>query len=106
MKISKERVQELRDKVDFVNNISGCFKYLGRYSTVEKIEYDVFDAGECVQEYVVVTFVGGAKSVANSQANSMSAIFRLIGKLIDGGYYDELHIYERKCEDRKPLEVE
>lgn len=105
MNISKTHAKELNDKQEFVKEISKTFQRFGRYHSVEKIYYDVFEANDCLEEYVVVQFVGGAIAVANSAANSLTAITRLIGKLIDGGYYEEERVYNLKCGVRKEIEV-
>lgn len=45
------------------------------------------------QEYIVVHFVGGAISVRNATNNSLKANIAELGKLLNGGYYDEVEDY-------------
>lgn len=45
------------------------------------------------REYIVVHFVGGAISVRNVTYNSLPANIVELGKLLNGGYYDEVEGY-------------
>lgn len=45
------------------------------------------------REYIVVHFVGGAISVRNATYNSLPANIVELGKLLNGGYYDEVEDY-------------
>lgn len=45
------------------------------------------------REYIVVHFVGGAISVRNVTYNSLPANIVELGKLLNGGYYDEVENY-------------
>jgi hypothetical protein len=56
-------------------------------------------------EFAVVTFVGGGKSVRVISGNSNNTNFREIGKLIDGGYYDEVEYYEKVKANSTLVEV-
>ena len=107
--ITKERYDELVDKQDFVNQVSLAFESrVGRrYTSVEEISYDFFMTSEgWLCEYVVVRYFGGAIAVTNCAGNSLSAIFRAIGKLLDGGYYDEVKSYKFMKSLEIPLKVE
>jgi hypothetical protein len=70
-------------------------------SNVERVDYEVYSKlspdghDTWYTEFAVVTFVGGGKSVRVISGNSNNTNFREIGKLIDGGYYDELAFYQR-----------
>lgn len=105
MKISKRHYRELEDKKRFVEKLGNTFDSIRQYTSVAKIEYDYFSDGIEIQEYAVVTYYGGACAVINCQANSMSAIFRAVGKLLDGGYYDEVTKYLLKKERQEEIEV-
>lgn len=94
----EERIKMYKGKKAFIDNISRAFELSN--TTVNKVEYvvltnysDLFKM-DVYCEFIVVTFVGGAKSVRSISGNSDSANFREIGKLIDGGYYDEVNYYE------------
>ena len=43
-----------------------------------------------LEEYLRVTYDGGVSTYRCASHNSMSANFRAIGELLDGGYYEEL----------------
>ena len=106
-----QRLEMYRGKKFFINNISKVFE-LDSKSNVERVDYEVYSRvsrmdGESVYytEFVVVTFVGGAKSVRNISGNSNNATFREVGKLIDGGYYDEIPYYSGVKETGTFVEV-
>ncbi len=85
------------NKVRFVNDLN---KVIPTYKTgIEKIEYRVFKSNSgYYQEYLVVTYDGGAIGVRNCNGNSFTSIFEELTKMLDGGYYDEvqdLHDYEK-----------
>ena len=92
------------NKVKFVNDLN---KVIPTYKTgIKKIEYKVFkcnhhteEFGDQVyyQEYLVVTYDGGAIGVKSCNCDSFTAIFEELAKMLDGGYYGEvqdLHYYE------------
>ena len=92
------------NKVKFVNDLN---KVISTYKTgIKKIEYRVFRCDFCKdefggqvyhQEYLVVTYDGGALGVRSCNGDSFTAIFEELTKMLDGGYYDEvqdLHDYE------------
>lgn len=45
------------------------------------------------RENVVLEFRSGAIEVRNVTGNSVNAVYRSIGQLLDGGYYDEVDDY-------------
>lgn len=104
--ISKARMAELRDKMDFVQWLSRSFREFQQYTTIEGIEYVVFGYNGYIEEYAVVTFVGGGIAVRNCRGNSLTAIYRSIGQLLDGGYYDEVESYRYRLEHSEDYEVE
>lgn len=92
-KVSPEHVLELFGKKIFVERIGhdcGCC----HCGSIVYLTYEVFEkvntTNECIQEYLVVTYRGGSKTYRSCNMNSLAAILREIGKLADGGYYDEL----------------
>ena len=106
------------NKVKFVNDLN---KVIPTYKTgIKKIEYKVFkcnhhteEFGDQVyyQEYLVVTYDGGAIGVRSCNCDSFTAIFEELAKMLDGGYYDEvqdLHDYENneKWEEASLEELE
>lgn len=97
-------MNKLKLKKEFVDALNVAFQVRPRTHSVVKVELEVYSKvinNEYVtnhtyyQEYLVVTFSGGAKSVRNANANSNTANFREIGKLLDGGYYTEVEAYNR-----------
>ena len=98
----EEKIRELRGKKAFVDALNAAFQVVPSTHSVQKVELEVYSkkiTNEHVtdytyyQEYLVVTFKGGAKSVRNSNGNSNTANLRELGKLVDGGYYIELDAY-------------
>ena len=92
------------NKVKFVNDLN---KVIPIYKTgIKKIEYRVFkydhrteefDDQVYYQEYLVITYDGGAIDVRSCNGDSFAAIFEELTKMLDGVYYDEvqdLHYYE------------
>ena len=99
----EEKIKMYKEKKAFVDAINTAFQVEPRKHSVQSIAYEVFSKevnNEFVtnhlyfQEYLVVTFDGGGVSVRNANGNSYTANFREIGKLIDGGYYDEVPVYK------------
>ena len=48
-----------------------------------------------LEEFLVVTYRGGAGAARRANINSNSVNFKEIGKLLDGGYYDEVDELQR-----------
>jgi hypothetical protein len=108
----EQRMHMYQGKKLFIDHVSKVFEDEYLQSNVKKVEYEVYERvskmdGESIyySEFVVVTFVSGSISVRNISGNSNNASFREIGKLIDGGYYDEVEYYEKVKESGKLLEV-
>lgn len=80
----------MENKKQFVEAISQAI--VGHVPSIEKVEYEKYHRADknWTQEYVVVHFTGGAISVRNVSATSCGAIFQEIGKLLFGGYYQEV----------------
>lgn len=96
----EERMHMYKGKKLFVDNISKVFEIKELNSNVTKVEYEVYtkyvpevDAAYYA-EFIVVTFTSDAKSVRAVSGTSNNGIFVEIGKLINGGYYEELNYYE------------
>lgn len=92
-----EKVEMYKDKKMFVDNISKAFEVEPAGSTVEKVDYEIytkeFNGTTYFEEYIVVTYRGGAKAARNATCNSNTANFITIGTLLNGGYYDEVERY-------------
>ena len=94
-----EKLEMYKRKKTFVDNVSKAFETCTVGTGVVSVDYEVYkkeisDDITYFVEYIVVNFTGGGKSVRNVNGNSHNANFREIGKLIDGGYYDEIKDYE------------
>ena len=95
----EEKIKMYKGKKAFIDNISKALELSN--TTVMRVDYEVYskynpeyDATHYA-EFAVVTFVGGGKSVRVISGNSNNTNFQEIGKLINGGYYDELEFYKR-----------
>jgi hypothetical protein len=95
-----EKIMMYKEKRDFIKNISKAFEARPKGSSVESINYEVYTKYHAVPdihqfaEYLVVNFVGGAKSVTRVSSNSNMSNFKVLGTLVDGGYYDEIAEYD------------
>ena len=95
----EEKLEMYKNKKTFINDISKAFENKPSKTSVTSVDYEVYrkDIAEdriYFAEYIIVNFFGGGKSVRNVNGNSNSANFRVVGELIDGGYYDEVRNYE------------
>ncbi len=103
----EEKIVMFKGKKAFIENVSKAFEATPRVSSVTSIEYEVYHRKVTVREetydhfaeYVIVNFFGGGKSVKLVTGNSCTANFRILGPMLDGGYYDEIREYET-LEDR------
>jgi hypothetical protein len=107
----EERMHMYKGKKLFIDHISKVFEDEYLQSNVVKVDYEVYmkpidDETTYYTEFAVVTFVGGGKSVRTISGNSNNANFQEIGKLINGGYYDELEYYERVKANSIELKLE
>lgn len=98
-----EKLMLFKEKKDFIENLNKAFQTFPKDSAVASVAYEVYakKVNEDVtyyQEYLVVTFFGGAKAVRNANGNSNPANFKELGKLVEGGYYDEVQSYETLAE--------
>lgn len=95
----EEKIKMYKGKKAFIDNISKAFEAKPSSSTVTSVEYEVYrkdmeDGRVFFEEYLIVNFFGGGKSVRVANGNSNTANFRVLGTLIEGGYYDEVRTYE------------
>lgn len=95
----EEKIEMYKGKKAFIDNISRAFEARPSGSTVDSVEYEVYrkdmeDDRAFFEEFLIVNFFGGSKSVRVANGNSNTANFRALGTLIDGGYYDEICNYE------------
>lgn len=93
----------LGHKYDLVTGIDIVIAKSSYMEEIKEISYEAYldqrnlDKGKlCALEFVVVEFVGGAKCIASNSANSLSATYRAIGNLLDGGRYELVDFYNEK----------
>ena len=98
----EEKIKVYKGKKTFIKYLSKAFEVRPAGSSITKVEYEVytkeFNGGQVFQEYIIVIFDGGGKSVRSVNGNSNMANFVELGKLINGGYYDEVPGYEAMSE--------
>jgi len=86
--------EELINKVKFVKELNEAVSK--NQANVESIEYRVYThVNGCIQEYLVINYKGGARTVRNCNGNSTSAIFGEIARYLDSGYYNEVGNLEK-----------
>ena len=100
----EEKIQMFKDKSKFVEALSKVFQTTRHNSTVEGISYEIYhksfsDHTSETREYIIVSYIGGAKSPRTVSGYSCTAIYRIIGDLLNGGYYDEVREFEALTED-------
>ncbi|MCQ2076742.1 MAG: hypothetical protein MJZ20_06895 [Bacteroidaceae bacterium] len=89
-------------KVDLINRVNNAITgvdFTGHErSGIVSCKYEVFyeEKYDHFQEYLVVTYFGGAIAARTCNINSHSAILRELSNMLDGGYYDEVKDYQ-KC---------
>lgn len=96
-----EKLAMYANKKAFIETISKAFEKNLSKSSVTSIEYEVYHRKVTINgeerdhyvEYVVVNYIGGGKCVRFVSGNSNTANFRVIGSLLEGGYYDEVQDY-------------
>lgn len=97
----EEKIKMFKSKKAFIEDLNRAFENKQVNSSVESIDYEVYYKEVPVEdgvrdhfvEYVIVNFIGGGKSFKNVSGNSNTANFRVIGPMLDGGYYDEVMDY-------------
>jgi hypothetical protein len=102
----EEKIKMYKEKKAFIDGLSKVFETKPAGSAVDSIKYEVYTKEiardeniyrHCV-EFVIITFVGGGKSVKVVSGNSNTANFRVLGPMLDGGYYEENSYYDSMVE--------
>ena len=98
-----EKINMYKGKKEFVADISKAFESRSYKTGIVSIEYEVYrktdDNRDYFAEFLVVTFEGGGKSVRSANGNSHIANYQELGKLLLGGYYDEIRAYDALTEE-------
>jgi hypothetical protein len=92
----EEKIKMYQEKKDFIDRISEAFQNT-KGSTVESVSYEVYENQEhgWYEEFVIITFFGGAISPFSANGNSNLANFQQIATRCLGGYYNEVDFYEK-----------
>ena len=85
---------ELKTKKEFVEELGKTVSKVQK--NVDSMEYVILynKLYECYTEYLVIKYVGGAKTVRCCTGDSCSAIFEEVAKYLNNGYYDEVKYLE------------
>lgn len=81
-------------KINMVKGLSDAIVPV--QGNVKEIRYEIWNDTKFNYdtEFLVIEYVGGAKSVRNCTGNSCSAIVSEIASKLNSGYYDEISWYE------------
>ena len=93
----EEKIKMYSEKKMFIDALDTVFKMKPTGSLIEKIKYEVYQKeinGDLkFKEWLVLHFEGGAFLVAQVTGNSNIANLRAISTYLDGGYYEEVRMY-------------
>jgi hypothetical protein len=93
----EERLAMWAEKKMFIDALDRVFQMKPAGSLIEKIEYEVYqkEIGGAMRfkEWLVLRFEGGAMLAAQVTGNSNIANLRAISTYLDGGYYEEVRMY-------------
>jgi hypothetical protein len=93
----EEKVAMWSEKKRFIEALDGVFQMKPAGSLIEKIEYEVYqkEIGGTVRfkEWLILGFEGGAMLATQVTGNSNIANLRAISTYLDGGYYEEVRMY-------------
>ena len=93
----EEKIKMYSEKKVFIDALDTVFKMKPTGSLIEKIKYEVYqkEIGSEMRfkEWLVLYFEGGAYLAAQVTGNSNIANLRAISTYLDGGYYEEVRMY-------------
>lgn len=93
----EEKVAMWSEKKRFIEALDQVFQMKPAGSLIEKIAYEVYqkEIGNEMRfkEWLVLHFEGGAMLAAQVTGNSNIANLRAISTYLDGGYYEEVRMY-------------
>ena len=93
----EEKLKMYAEKKVFIDALDAVFKMKPTGSLIEKIKYEVYQKeinGDLkFKEWLVLHFEGGAMLAAQVTGNSNIANLRAISTYLDGGYYEEVRMY-------------
>ena len=79
-------------KKRLVKELGELYKYY--FSDLKDIELKKYRKGNYENEFIVLTWDNGGISTANNNCNSLSATARNVARMLDGGVYENLDLYE------------
>lgn len=98
--IKKNSLASKKAFVQEINNALNNYLELGMTEPIggfQNVRYEAFEVtlptGTYINEFIILTYRGGAIAAKNVTANSLLAIFSDINQLLYGGYYDEVESY-------------
>ena len=98
-----EKIEMYKRKKAFVDDISNVLGIRAHRMGIMYVDYEVHrktdDNRDYFVESVVVVYDGGGEAVRCVNGNSNYANYVEIGKLLDGGYYDEVPRYRALTEE-------
>ena len=96
---------DLRGKKQLVKDLAEVYKSI-QYSDIYDIEVKKYvnEKGQSV-EFVMLTWTNGAISTASNAANSLTATARNVARMLDGGIYENLNLYQEIMKSRDWSEV-
>ena len=93
----EEKIIMWSEKKRFIEALDNVFQMKPAGSLVEKIKYEVYqkEIGNEMRfkEWLVLYFEGGGYLAAQVTGNSNIANLRAISTYLDGGYYEEVRMY-------------
>lgn len=105
--MTEEQLEKYKTKKKFIESFNPIFKEYPQYLYIEDIKYEVFEAEnairEIINEFLVVTYRGGALGVKNCNYNSISVIFKELANMLDGGCYYDVNTYLYQKENFKKI---
>lgn len=93
----EEKIKMYLEKKAFIDAIDKVFQTKPAGSLIEKIKYEVYQKeinGDMkFKEWLILYFEGGAMLATQATGNSNIANLRAISTYLDGGYYEEVRMY-------------
>ena len=96
----EEKLKMYKEKKQFIENLSFAFQVRPGCASVEGVDYEVYqklfiDVID-FREWVIIHYVGGGKAMKIVSGNSNAANFVVIGSMLQGGSYEQVHVYEEQ----------
>lgn len=86
-------------KKKLVAELCAVYKYY--FHDISKLELKKYTNGKYTEEFIMLTWKNGAISTADNNANSLSATARNVARMLDGGVYENVDLYEKIMESEE-----